>query len=178
MEKFKKTSIEGLFVCNNFVAEDQRGVFVKIFNSEDFKEIGCTENFKESYYSVSTKDVIRGMHFQIPPHDHFKLVTVISGNIIDVVVDLRKTSSSFGKYEVFQLSSNNQSVFIPKGCAHGFLTVSESATVLYYVSTTYNKKADSGILWNSIGYDWPVLNPVISERDMSFPGLSLLCSYF
>ncbi len=108
------------------------------------------------------------MHFQIPPHDHYKLVYVTKGKILDVILDIRSTSPSFGMSISFELNEAGDSVLIPKGCAHGFMALSDEATVVYNVSSVYNSEADKGIKWNSFGFDWPVVEPVISDRDNNF----------
>jgi dTDP-4-dehydrorhamnose 3,5-epimerase len=178
MIRFQSLEIQGLYLIDNFIAKDNRGIFVKAFHQEKLNEIGFKEHFRESYYSKSIKDVIRGMHFQVPPHDHEKLIYVTQGTIMDVVLDLRLNSPTFGKVFSIELNEFGQSLFIPKGCAHGFLTLSGAATVVYNVSTIYNVDADKGVLWNSFGFDWPVANPIISIRDQSFPCFDVLQSYF
>ncbi len=171
--------IEGVFLVKNFVAEDNRGFFVKTFNEEIFAKLGMQTQYKESYYSLSHKDVIRGMHFQQPPFDHEKLVYVTNGEILDVVLDIRKASKTYGKYISVSLKENSDSIYIPRGCAHGFLTISNSATVVYNVSTTYQPSADAGIRWDSFGFDWlGVVNPIISKRDQEFSILELFKSQF
>lgn len=169
MKQLKSLDIEGVFEVVNFVAKDERGVFVKTYHKDKLEEeIGIVECFKESYYSQSRKDVIRGMHFQLPPHDHEKLVYVTEGKILDVILDIRKNSTTYGLFRSIELSSFGNAVFIPKGCAHGFLTLSDKATVVYNVTTVYNQEADSGILWNSFGFRWPVAQPILSARDQAF----------
>ena len=166
MEK-TNTEIEGVYIINSFRADDNRGSFIKIFNQDEFDNLNLPKmNIKETYYSVSNKNVIRGMHFQIPPFDHEKIVTVLEGKAIDVIVDLRKNSSTYGKVISIELSEeNNLAVFIPKGCAHGFKTLKDNTRMLYMVSTAYSKEHDSGIRWNSIDYNWDVEDEIVSERD-------------
>jgi dTDP-4-dehydrorhamnose 3,5-epimerase/CDP-3, 6-dideoxy-D-glycero-D-glycero-4-hexulose-5-epimerase len=171
MNSFKELEIKGVYLVENFVAQDRRGTFVKTIHKDKLQEIGFTDEFRESYYSLSVKNVIRGMHFQRPPHDHEKLVYVTAGKILDVILDLRTSSSTYGKSIAVELSEFSYSVYIPKGCAHGFLTLSDTATVVYNVTTVYNKEADDGIRWNSFGFDWPVTGPVLSDRDLSFKTL-------
>lgn len=175
---FKEQKIKGLYLLNNFVAKDTRGAFIKTFNSESFKHLGFAESFRESYYSKSHKNVIRGMHFQIPPFDHHKLVYVTHGQILDVVLDLRKSSNTFGEVLSFILNEEESSLLIPKGCAHGFLTLSDTATVVYNVTTVYNQSADSGIRWNSFGFNWDISDPIISARDLEFPLFKKENNYF
>ncbi len=168
--KFTKTIIEGVYIVEQNISKDNRGSFVKNFNSKEFSDHGIECNFKESYYTKSKEDVIRGMHFQEPPYDHSKLITVISGTIIDVVLDLRINSKTFGQYFFIELSrENRKSLYVPKGLAHGFGVLSEYAIAYYQVSTEYNQKFDKGISYNSFGMQWPIDNPILSERDLSFP---------
>lgn len=165
----KSLTIDGVFLLQNFIAKDERGYFVKTFHAKDFFQNDLETEFRESYYSLSTKGVIRGMHFQLPPFDHNKLVYVTSGEILDVVVDLRKKSPTYGQYVTAKLCEGSDSIYIPKGCAHGFLTVSEQALVVYNVSTEYQPSADAGIRWDTFGFEWlGVKEPVISQRDRSF----------
>lgn len=171
MTNFIPLKIKGLYEVNNFSAEDDRGIFVKTFHEGFFKNIDFNGVFKESYYSKSYKNVIRGMHFQVPPMDHEKLVYVSDGEILDVIIDVRKSSPTYKIFETIRLSAFGNSVFIPKGCAHGFLTLSDTATVVYNVTTVYNADCDAGILWNSFGLDWKVDLPVISKRDQLFKRL-------
>lgn len=176
--EIEETEISGLFLINNFKSQDKRGIFVKTFHAKIFLEAGLNIDFKESYFSLSYKNVIRGMHFQLPPEDHAKLVYVTAGEILDVVVDLRKGSPTFKQWATFSLCQGGKSVYIPSGCAHGFLTLTESATVVYNVTSVYAPQADSGIKWNSIGFDWPVDNPVVSDRDEQFIALDNFSSPF
>lgn len=171
--------IEGCFLVNNFFAEDIRGSFIKTFHYDNFLLNGLQTSFKESYYSTSYKDVIRGMHFQTPPHEHEKLVYVTNGKILDVILDLRVKSSTYLQYITVELVEKSSSIYIPKGCAHGFLTLSEEATVVYNVSTVYNPEFDAGVRWDSFGFDWlDVGLPIISPRDRSFDKVSEFNSPF
>lgn len=168
------TQFSNLYEIKNDRFEDQRGLFVKTFHNELFEKNGLQTDFKESYFSVSKKGVIRGMHLQLPPYDHTKLVYVVAGEILDVVVDLRKDSSTYGQYFSTILSSKKaNSLYIGRGFAHGFLTLSESATVIYQTTTTYNADSDVGIRWNSFGFHWKqIQSPILSERDQKFPSLT------
>lgn len=169
--KIKELEIPGVFSVENFFSEDSRGVFVKTFHYEQFKEAGLEAHFQESYYSRSVRGVIRGMHFQAPPVDHHKLVYVTEGEVLDVIVDLRKSSLTYQRVFSVSLKAFGSSIYIPKGCAHGFLTLSDRATLVYNVSTVYSKDQDKGILWSSIDFDWGVKNPILSSRDASFPSI-------
>jgi dTDP-4-dehydrorhamnose 3,5-epimerase len=176
---FKKTVIEGLYVVDHTVSYDVRGSFSKNFQKSMFIENNLKCDFSEGYYTSSKKNVIRGMHFQSPPHDHEKLVTVISGAIIDVVLDVRKSSKTYGAYFSIHLSSEDgRSLYIPKGLAHGFGVLSENAVTQYLVASEYNAPNDNGVLFNSFGFSWPINSPIISERDLTFPLLKQLASPF
>ena len=165
-----ETPLEGCFEIQTVVRKDARGKFLKTFHLEAFKELGLETNFVESYYSVSKKNCLRGMHFQTPPADHVKLVYCISGAVIDVVVDIRKNSPTFGKHQKFYLDDKiGEMLYIPKGFAYGFLVVSEFATMVYNVTTVYSPENDKGILWSSCGIDWECENPILSERDLQHP---------
>jgi len=162
------TKLDGVYIIKNMVFEDQRGTFCKTFNSEIFSSNNLCNSFKESYYSISQKDVIRGMHFQLPPNDHHKLVYVPHGEVMDVILDLRKDSDTYGEYITVDLSEENRnSVYIPKGLAHGFKALKDDTITVYNVSTVYNENSDSGIRWNSFCLNWNVNNPIISEKDQN-----------
>lgn len=158
---------------------DERGVFVKTFNDDDFKAIGINFQLKESYFSLSKTNVIRGMHFQLPPHQHSKIVFCPQGAILDVLVDLRKNSPTFGQHYAQELSAANQlAYFIPEGFAHGFKALTNDAMTYYLVSSCYNKAVDTGIRYDSFGFDWECEKPIISSRDLSFPSLQSFNSPF
>ncbi len=160
------TKIDGVYIIENFNAKDERGSFIKTFHSELFEEAGLCTCFRESYFSISNKDVIRGMHFQLPPFDHDKLVYVAKGEVIDVVLDLRKNSKTFGEHISINLSGENaKSIYIPKGLAHGFRSLKEDTIMVYNVSTVYSSQQDSGINYDSFGFEWNIKNPIVSERD-------------
>ncbi|MCO4782087.1 MAG: dTDP-4-dehydrorhamnose 3,5-epimerase family protein [Candidatus Cloacimonetes bacterium] len=149
------------------VHNDLRGSFIKPFNYDQMPV-----DFKEYFVSNSNKGVIRGLHFQKPPFDHSKLVSVLSGSIIDVIVDLRKNSKTFQQVQSFSLnSSNGHSLFIPTGFAHGFLSLEDNTIVSYLVSSTYSKESDDGILYSSIDFDWNIKSPILSNRDLGFQTL-------
>ena len=134
---------------------------------------------RETYYNISNKNVIRGMHFQVPPYDHSKLIKCVRGEILDVILDIRKESSTYLKYDVISLNENdNKSIFLPKGIAHGFLSKKKNTIVLYHVSSVYNPNCDKGILWNSFGFDWPTNNPILSNRDQNLEHINEFKSPF
>lgn len=165
-----QTLFDEVKLIKNFCARDQRGSFVKIYNSSEYQKMGLKMECVESYYSVSGKDTIRGMHFQLPPYDHGKLVHVLSGAIKDVVLDLRRSSVSYGKCMEIQLCEGKPyTLYIPSGFAHGFQSLEEQTVVMYYVTCGYEKEYDAGIRWDSIPYEWDAAYPVLSDRDRSFP---------
>jgi dTDP-4-dehydrorhamnose 3,5-epimerase len=152
---------------------DARGVFVKTFHREIFQDHQLETHFQEAYYSCSTRDVLRGLHFQIPPKDHTKLVHCAQGAVIDVVVDLRVGSPAYGEFVTFELNAENANLaYVPPGLAHGFFIVSETALVMYQVSTVYSPQHEQGIRWDSIGYQWPSDQPLVSDKDQQWQTLA------
>lgn len=163
-----ETNIQDVFIIENDLIKDNRGTFLKVFNKDIFKKLELPSTFNEKFYSTSIKDVIRGMHFQIPPYAHEKIIFVPKGKINDIVLDIRKESPTYGKYFMTELSEyNNRSIFIPKGCAHGFLSKEKYNLVVYMQTSVYNPNADSGIRYNSFGFDWGIDNPIISQKDLN-----------
>jgi dTDP-4-dehydrorhamnose 3,5-epimerase len=164
------TPIRDVYIIEQSVTKDHRGSFVKNFQSSVFEQNDLECDFKESYYTKSHEDVIRGMHFQTPPHDHAKLVTVIFGTIIDVVIDIRKSSRTYGNHFEIELSrENRKSLYVPRGVAHGFGVLSDVAIAYYQTTSEYNPEHDKGILFNSFDFCWPIANPILSNRDRGFP---------
>jgi dTDP-4-dehydrorhamnose 3,5-epimerase/CDP-3, 6-dideoxy-D-glycero-D-glycero-4-hexulose-5-epimerase len=148
---------------------DNRGLFVKTFNDSLFRKMDIPFTVLESYFSVSAQDVIRGMHFQLPPHHHAKIVFCPKGSILDVALDLRRDSDTYGQCFSQVLSAENHKAFyIPEGFAHGFKALSPDALTYYLVSSEYNQAHDTGIAYDSIGFDWDVASPVLSDRDRGF----------
>jgi len=173
---FEESKLKGVFIISNFNAVDDRGLFVKTFNKNAFNGANMDIEIRESYFSISNKNVIRGMHFQLPPDDHEKLVFVPLGKIIDVVVDLRKNSPTFQQYINVELSAENKkSIFIPKGFAHGFKSMEDNTMTVYNVATEYNPTADAGIHYDSFGFDWQIDNPIVSKRDLELQSLNEFC---
>ncbi len=174
-----KTNFDGLLILktNNF--QDNRGSFQKLFNFDFFRANNLETSFKEFYYSFNKKNVRRGMHFQIPPYDHVKLVYVSCGKILDVVVDIRKKSGTYGKCFSIELDDKKgEYLYIPKGFAHGFLSLEDNTIVNYAQTTCYYKECDCGIDQESIAFDWGIKSPIVSGRDLTFPKLSEFVSPF
>jgi dTDP-4-dehydrorhamnose 3,5-epimerase len=177
--KVLKTNLEGLFLIQSNVFKDQRGIFVKTFHKESFEENGLETVFRESFFSISKKNVIRGMHFQLPPDDHVKLVYCTYGKVLDVVVDIRNNSQTYGKSFSVELTEDNGNIlYIPKGFAHGFKTLTDNSVVVYLTTKEYSPENDTGIRWDSFGFNWQVDNPILSERDKNFLPLSEFRSPF
>lgn len=167
---FLKTTIPGCYIAQATAFSDERGRFVKIYDSPVFRDVGLNTAFTEQYYTVSGERVVRGLHCQLPPHDHDKLVYCVAGRVFDVVLDLRVGSPTFGRYESFDLSADDsRSLYIPRGLAHGFCVMEAPATLVYNVTSVHAPSHDSGIRWDSIGVEWPIESPIVSERDANLP---------
>lgn len=167
----RTTSIEGLVEIFPRVFEDERGAFFESFNEDSFKKAGLPTNFVQDNQSFSKKGVLRGLHFQKAPFAQGKLVRVISGRVLDVAVDIRPDSPTFGKYELFELDGKrNNFAYIPEGFAHGFLTL-EDAIFSYKCTNLYDKASESGIIWNDadLAIEWNIENPLVSEKDIILP---------
>jgi len=167
--KINKTFIEGLLIIEPQLFKDERGFFYESYNKKKLdKNIKIV--FVQDNESKSIKGVIRGLHFQAPPFEQTKLVRCVSGNILDVAVDLRTNSKTYGKSFSIELSSiNNKQLFIPKGFAHGFQVLSNEAIVNYKVDEHYNSDTDSGIIWNDkdLSIDWNLdIKPILSNKDL------------
>jgi dTDP-4-dehydrorhamnose 3,5-epimerase len=176
---FEPTSLPGCVLLRPPVREDERGRFVKYFHAGAFTGAGLATEFREDYYSVSQQGVLRGLHFQLPPHAHDKLVVCLAGEVLDVALDLRRGSPTYGRHFATTLSGEESlALFMPAGMAHGFYVTRGPATLLYKVGTVYEPSADSGILWSSAGIDWPDPEPLLSARDRGFPTLAELESPF
>ena len=174
-----ETPFKGLLVLKTVNFQDERGGFQKLFNYDFFKENGLATDFKEFYFSLNRKGVRRGMHFQIPPYDHVKIVYVSSGRILDVVVDIRKSSPTYGKCFSIELDDRKgEYLYIPQGMAHGYLSLEDNTIVNYAQTTCYNRECDCGIDQNSIDFDWGIDNPIVSGRDLTFPSLKEFDSPF
>ncbi|MGI9860905.1 dTDP-4-dehydrorhamnose 3,5-epimerase [Moorella naiadis] len=164
-----KTEIPGCYEIRPVIFKDERGIFVKTFHQEVFAKNQLATYFAEEYYSFSHHGVLRGLHFQMPPKDHIKLVYCVSGEVIDTVVDLRRGSPTYGKFQIFTLNAEKSNIlYIPSGLAHGFYVISENAILVYKTTTVYSPEHDAGILWNSVGIPWPNEKPIISKRDSEF----------
>jgi len=179
--KINKTFIENLLIIEPQLFKDDRGFFYESYNKNNLDKF-INIVFVQDNESKSDKGVIRGLHFQAPPFEQTKLVRCVSGNILDVAVDLRTNSKTYGKSFSIELSSeNNKQLFIPKGFAHGFQVLSETAIVNYKVDNFYNPKSDSGIIWNDkdLSINWNLdLKPILSVKDLTLISFKELKSPF
>jgi dTDP-4-dehydrorhamnose 3,5-epimerase len=177
--KFNKTEIHGVYLIENSPFTDNRGAFSKIYHKSSFQSEGIDFEIKEHFFSVSARGVIRGMHFQAPPFAQEKLVYVPKGRIVDVIADLRRNSPSYGKYIMIELSgTNNNSVFIPQGCAHGFQCLEDNTITVYSQGKEFDKSSDMGVNPFSFEIPWPLSDYIISDKDRSFIPFNLFQSPF
>jgi dTDP-4-dehydrorhamnose 3,5-epimerase len=172
----KPTGIDGLVEIIPTVYNDHRGWFFEFFKENTFHQIGITQPFIQENISFSYKGVIRGLHFQVPPFEQAKLVTVLHGSVLDVVVDLRTNSPTFGKVYTCLLSSSlHNMLMVPAGFAHGFAAL-EDSIFFYKTSALYQPGSEQGIIWNDpqLNIPWPFENPILSEKDRNLPTLEEL----
>ena len=176
MSKFNfiKTDIRDVYIIEPAVYKDNRGYFLETYNKADFREVGLNFDFVQDNLSISRKGVLRGLHFQIK-HPQAKLVWVLSGKVLDVAVDLRASSDTYGKWTSVILSGENKKQFmIPRGFAHGFVVLSDTAQFAYKCDEFYDPKDENGIIWNDpeIAVDWgDISDIIISEKDKKYPTL-------
>jgi dTDP-4-dehydrorhamnose 3,5-epimerase len=175
MMELQKTIIPDLLVIKPQVFKDNRGYFMETYNEQTLKHLGFEQNFVQDNESTSMKGVLRGLHFQCPPYSQGKLVRVIEGAVLDVAVDLRKGSPTYGQWKAITLSGENKCMFwIPPGFAHGFLTLEDHSIFSYKCTEFYNKDSEHSIRYNDpdIGIDWGnQINPILSEKDKTAPFL-------
>jgi dTDP-4-dehydrorhamnose 3,5-epimerase len=177
--EFRSLGLPGLVEIIPRIVQDERGRFVKTFRADWPSEYGIPRVFAEEYFSTSRRGVLRGLHFQLPPLDHDKLVYCIDGEVMDVAVDLRLGSPTYGTAEWLTLGGDRANiVFLPRGFAHGFYTLSERATVAYKVTSLWSREHDAGVLWSSVRIPWPDADPCVSERDRGFPALDRFVTPF
>lgn len=175
--KFKETKLKDCYIINPKIIQDERGYFMESFNEKVFADgVGQKVHFVQDNQSFSTKGVLRGLHYQCGEHAQAKLVRVLQGEVLDVAVDIRPDSPTFGQYETVLLTGENQTqFFVPRGFAHGFLVLSETATFFYKCDNFYNKESEGGIIYNdnTINIDWKISpeDLIISEKDINLPTL-------
>lgn len=171
--KITATKLPGVLLLQPDIKADERGHFVKTFQASVLIQHGLETHYREIYHSISNTNILRGMHFQIPPADGAKIVCCLSGIVHDALLDLRKSSPTFKRHILMPLYGEKVSmIYMPSGIAHGFWVEQGPATLLYYQHAEYASTQDRGIAWNKAEIDWPCVSPVISARDIGFPGLS------
>jgi dTDP-4-dehydrorhamnose 3,5-epimerase len=180
--EFKKTTLESAYLIKPDVFSDERGFFLESYSKKKFEENRINADFIQDNHSISVKPgVLRGLHFQNPPYAQSKLVRVTKGKVYDVILDLRKDSSTFGKWEGFELSAENFSMlFVPKGFAHGFQTLEPNTEFLYKCDELYHPESEGGIIWNDpdLNITWPIKDPILSEKDQKHPAFKNFNSPF
>lgn len=174
---FEKTCFDGAYLITPFFTGDNRGGFTKIFEKQIYEEAGIIFNLNETFVSVSSKNVIRGMHFQIN-HPQAKLVSVLNGAAYDIIVDLRPESTTYKKWQGFNLNENNhKAVYVPRGFAHGFMTFEDDTSMLYMCDGQYDKETDTGIRFDDpdLSIEWPTAHLeqcIHSQRDLNLMSFS------
>lgn len=174
--------ISGAFEVQLQAKRDERGYFMRSYDSDSFVRHDLNDSWVQENEAFSIqKGIIRGLHFQKPPYAETKLVRVARGAVLDVFVDIRRSSPSYGKCEMIELSeANHRAVYIPKGCAHGYCTLTESSVVLYKVDQTYAPQFEGGLRWNDseLAIPWPEIKPIVSAKDSVLPVLRDIVSPF
>jgi dTDP-4-dehydrorhamnose 3,5-epimerase len=164
-----ETKIKDLLIIHPKIFGDARGYFFESYNEEDFRKQGINVKFIQDNQSLSNEGVLRGLHFQAPPYDQGKLVRVITGAVLDVAVDIRKNSPTYGEHIGIELTAENKTMFyIPPGFAHGFLTLQDNTIFSYKCTNLYNKSSEGTVLWNDtdLKINWNISNPLLSEKDL------------
>lgn len=168
-----QTKILDLLLIKPKVFKDHRGFFLEFYSEKIFRERGITTPFVQDNHSLSVKKgVLRGLHFQLPPHAQAKLVRVIHGAVFDVAVDLRKESSTYGKWQGFELTAENfNMLYVPRGFAHGYCTLEDNTEFMYKCDNFYHPESDTGLRWNdpTLNINWPVKDTILSDKDKDTP---------
>jgi len=178
-----KTKLDGLVVLKPTVFKDNRGYFMESYNQQNINKLLGNVNFVQDNESESSRGVLRGLHFQKPPYTQAKLVRCLKGSVLDVVLDLRKDSKTYGIFETISLTEENKKqLFIPKGFAHGFIVLSKSAIFSYKVDNYYNPDSECGILWSDLdlNIDWKINKNeiIVSEKDKNLPTFNEIINPF
>ena len=170
-------SLPDVLIVDPAVHRDERGFFVETYHYPRYRQAGIDVTFVQDNHSRSARGTLRGLHWQVAPHPQAKLIRVLAGEILDVAVDIRESSPTFGRWAAVTLSADNfRQLFLPVGFAHGFLVLSEMADVEYKCSDVYDRGAERGLMWNdpALAIDWPVADPILSQRDRTHPPLAAL----
>ena len=171
--RFAPAGLPGCLEVLPRAAEDARGRFVKLFHAPSFEAHGLACDFAEAFYTTSRLGAIRGMHFQLPPRAHAKLVWCVAGAVLDVLLDLRRGSPTYGQYISRELGESvPMGLYIPPGVAHGFYATSDRSILAYLVTSEHSAPHDAGVRWDSFGMNWPNRSPIISPRDAILPAAS------
>lgn len=179
MLQLRETPLTGCYEVQAAVYPDARGRFQMMFQDDVFAAAGLPVRYWGWACSVSAPRVLRGLHFQLPPHDQAKLVFVLHGRVLDAVVDLRSDSPTFGRSALFELTAEAaRGLYIPRGFAHGFYVCDQPATFSYFIERPYAPAHDAGIRWDSAGIDWPDPDPILSDRDRKLPSFDAFTSPF
>lgn len=176
-----ETGLQGLRIIESKVFHDSRGYFFEGFNQKSLDEQGLHVEILQTNISRSQKDVVRGLHFQNPPFEQGKLIRVLQGSVLDVVVDIRRNSSSYGQHFKLELSeANKRALWVPPGFAHGFRTLEDDTLFYYDCSQVYNKASEGSIRWNdpNLNIDWGIDKPILSEKDEISPLFNDFLSLF
>lgn len=174
-------NIEGILLLKPRVFYDERGYFFESWNAEIFHKAGIHATFVQDNQSKSSKNVLRGLHFQKPPYEQGKLVRVVQGRVLDIAVDIRKNSPTYGKSVAVELNSTDHvMLWIPPGFAHGFLSLEDDTLFLYKCTSVYHKESEQGIIWNDpdLALDWGTAHPTVSAKDLELPVLKNMESPF
>ncbi len=179
---FEAQAIPGVLLITPQLFGDQRGFFMETFRASDWEQAGLMPKFAQENHSRSRKDTVRGLHYQVPPYGQAKLVRAIAGAILDVAIDMRLDSATFGRsVQVLLTEENRAMLYIPGWCAHGFAVISDSADVVYKTSQEYAPEHEGGVRWNDpeLGIEWPIVGPpTISDRDKVWPSLKQAAAEF
>lgn len=173
--RFEPLVIADVVLITPQLFRDERGAFAEVFKHSEFEAAGVSATWRQINYSVSQKNVLRGMHYQLQPHAQGKLVSVAKGRIFDAVIDIRKSSPSFGTWTSVELDAETkQMVWVPPGFAHGFCALADDTEVMYAVTAEYAPASERGIIWNdpAVGIEWPIEKPILSNKDAKYPLLN------
>jgi dTDP-4-dehydrorhamnose 3,5-epimerase len=179
--QIEKFDIEGPILITPKVFEDERGYFYESYSKAQFSKLGINVDFLQDNQSLSNKGTLRGLHFQAPPFEQGKLVRVSQGSVLDIIVDIRKKSPTYGQSLTVMLSeSNKKQLWVPPGFAHGFSVLEDKTVFQYKCTNYYNKDSEGGIVYNdqSLNLDWQVENPIVSEKDINLPSMTHFISPF
>jgi len=174
-----KTKIEGCIELIPNIFSDHRGLSIKPFHANIFRELGMENQFNEDFMVTSKKGVLRGLHFQKTPFEQAKLLYCVKGSIFDVAVDIRKNSPTYGRYVSFNIDSRNHNMaYIPAGFAHGYMSLEDDTVVIYKMSSGYSQNHEGGIRWDSVDIKWPLIEPILSDKDKVLPKFEDFISIF